>query len=60
MTCCVHNIIMGKMWMEQCGTMEIVSHASGHKATLTFKQARDTPKNLHKVEGYISDKRFYL
>jgi len=51
---------MGKMWMEQCGTMEIVAHASGHKATLTFKQARDTPKNLHKVEGYISDKRFYL
>ncbi|KAF7267101.1 hypothetical protein GWI33_019598 [Rhynchophorus ferrugineus] len=55
-TCCVHNIIMGKMWMEQCGTMEIVSHLSGYKAHLTFKQAGGNSKDLHKVEGYISDK----
>ncbi|ENN76797.1 hypothetical protein YQE_06638, partial [Dendroctonus ponderosae] len=54
-TCCVHNIIMGKMWMEQCGNMEIVSN-SGYKANLTFKQARGSSKNLHRIEGHISDK----
>ncbi|XP_066152873.1 oxysterol-binding protein-related protein 2 [Euwallacea fornicatus] len=55
-TCCVHNIIMGKMWMEQCGTMEIIGHTTGYKATLNFKQARGSSKNLHKVEGFITDK----
>ncbi|XP_050314790.1 oxysterol-binding protein-related protein 2 [Anthonomus grandis grandis] len=55
-TCCVHNIIMGKMWMEQCGNMEIISHGSTYKANLTFKQAGGSSKNLHRVEGYISDK----
>ncbi|CAG9759335.1 unnamed protein product [Ceutorhynchus assimilis] len=54
--CCVHNIIMGKMWMEQCGTMEIVSHLSGYRANLTFKQAGESSKNLHRVEGYIANK----
>ncbi|XP_066247528.1 oxysterol-binding protein-related protein 2 [Euwallacea similis] len=55
-TCCVHNIIMGKMWMEQCGTMEIIGHNTGYKAILTFKQARGSSKNLHRVEGFITDK----
>lgn len=55
-TCCVHNIIMGKMWIEQYGNMEIVSHSSSYKAHLTFKQASGSSKNLHRVEGYISDK----
>ncbi|KAL1493237.1 hypothetical protein ABEB36_011329 [Hypothenemus hampei] len=55
-TCCVHNIIVGKMWMEQCGNMEITAHSSGYRANLTFKQARGSSKNLHRVEGHISDK----
>uniref|UniRef100_A0A452HNE9 Oxysterol-binding protein n=2 Tax=Gopherus agassizii TaxID=38772 RepID=A0A452HNE9_9SAUR len=25
-TCCVHNIIIGKLWIEQYGTIEIVNH----------------------------------
>lgn len=24
--CCVHNIILGKLWIEQYGTVEIVNH----------------------------------
>lgn len=25
-TCCVHNVIIGKLWLEQYGTVEIVNH----------------------------------
>ena len=24
--CCVHNVILGKLWIEQYGTVEIVNH----------------------------------
>lgn len=56
--CCVHNIIVGKLWIEQYGTMEVVSHEHGLKATLTFKSAGAGNKDLHRVEGYISDRRW--
>ncbi|CAG9855398.1 unnamed protein product [Phyllotreta striolata] len=56
--CCVHNIIVGKLWMEQVGNMEITSFASGLKAQLTFKQAggNSNSKDLHRVEGFLYDK----
>ncbi|RZF34644.1 hypothetical protein LSTR_LSTR012726 [Laodelphax striatellus] len=54
--CCVHNIIVGKLWIEQYGTMEIVNHSTGHKAILTFKPAGWFSKDLHRVEGFIMDK----
>lgn len=25
-TCCVHNIIVGKLWIEQYGNVEITNH----------------------------------
>ena len=25
-TCCVHNVIIGKLWIEQYGTVEILNH----------------------------------
>ncbi|OWK03426.1 OSBPL2 [Cervus elaphus hippelaphus] len=27
-TCCVHNVIIGKLWIEQYGTVEILNHSS--------------------------------
>lgn len=42
--------------MEQYGNMEIVNHAKGYKANLTFKPAGSNSKDLHRVEGYIQDK----
>ncbi|XP_022915451.1 oxysterol-binding protein-related protein 1 [Onthophagus taurus] len=54
--CCVHNIIVGKLWMEQYGNMEITNHSNGLKACLTFKPAGVHSKDIHKVEGYIQDK----
>ncbi|CAB3386943.1 Hypothetical predicted protein [Cloeon dipterum] len=55
--CYVHNIIVGKLWMEQSGSMEIVNHRTGHRATLTFKPAGWFSKELHRVEGYITDNK---
>lgn len=25
-TCCVHNIIVGQLWIEQYGNMEVINH----------------------------------
>ncbi|KDR22529.1 Oxysterol-binding protein-related protein 1 [Zootermopsis nevadensis] len=54
--CCVHNIIVGKLWMEQYGTMEVTNHVTGLRAILTFKPAGWFSKDLHRVEGFITDK----
>ncbi|BES91879.1 Oxysterol-Hypothetical protein protein [Nesidiocoris tenuis] len=54
--CCVHNIIVGKLWIEQYGTMEIVNHVTGLRAVLNFKPAGWFSKDLHRVEGFIMDK----
>lgn len=56
--CCVHNVIVGKLWMEQYGTMEVVNNQNGLKAVLTFKPAGYGSKDLHRVEGYIMDRKY--
>ncbi|XP_069906480.1 oxysterol-binding protein-related protein 1 isoform X6 [Oryctolagus cuniculus] len=55
-TCCVHNIIVGKLWIEQYGSVEITNHKTGDKCVLNFKPCGLFGKELHKVEGYIQDK----
>uniref|UniRef100_A0A4W3J985 Oxysterol-binding protein n=1 Tax=Callorhinchus milii TaxID=7868 RepID=A0A4W3J985_CALMI len=55
-TCCVHNIIIGKLWIEQYGTVEIINHSTGEKCVLQFKSCGLFGKELHRVEGYIQDK----
>ncbi|XP_064409679.1 oxysterol-binding protein-related protein 1 isoform X3 [Latimeria chalumnae] len=55
-TCCVHNIIVGKLWIEQYGNVEITNHKTGEKCVLGFKPCGLFGKELHKVEGYIQDK----
>lgn len=55
-TCCVHNIIVGQLWIEQYGNVELINHRSGEKCFLTFKPCGFFGKELHKVEGYILDK----
>ncbi|XP_071441573.1 oxysterol-binding protein-related protein 1-like isoform X2 [Hetaerina americana] len=54
--CCVHNIIVGKLWIEQYGTMEVINQKTGHRAILTFKPAGWYSKDLHRVEGFVTDK----
>ncbi|GAB1301458.1 Oxysterol-binding protein-related protein 1 [Apodemus speciosus] len=55
-TCCVHNIIVGKLWIEQYGNVEIINHKTGDKCVLNFKPCGLFGKELHRVEGYIQDK----
>jgi len=56
--CVVHNIVVGSLWMEHTGTMEILCHQTGLKAVLSFKPggwfSGDT--DLHCVEGFIIDR----
>ncbi|KAL7875634.1 hypothetical protein AOLI_G00105970 [Acnodon oligacanthus] len=55
-TCCVHNIIVGQLWIEQYGNVEVINHKTGERCSLTFKSCGLFGKELHKVEGYILDK----
>ncbi|XP_030631614.1 oxysterol-binding protein-related protein 1 isoform X2 [Chanos chanos] len=55
-TCCVHNIIVGELWIEQYGNVEVINHKTGERCSLTFKRCGVFGKELHKVEGYIFDK----
>ncbi|XP_077583515.1 oxysterol-binding protein-related protein 2-like [Stigmatopora nigra] len=54
--CCIHNVIIGKLWIEQYGTVEIVNHSTGEKCVLNFKPCGMFGKEMHKVEGYIQDR----
>ncbi|KAG9474562.1 hypothetical protein GDO78_004710 [Eleutherodactylus coqui] len=56
-TCCVHNVIIGKLWIEQYGVVEIINHSTGDKCVLNFKPCGLFGKELHRVEGYIQDKK---
>lgn len=60
--CCVHNIIVGRLWMEQYGNMEVICHTRagtpGLRAQLVFKPAGWASKDLHRVEGFIVDKKY--
>ncbi|XP_054870234.1 oxysterol-binding protein-related protein 1-like isoform X3 [Amphiprion ocellaris] len=55
-TCCVHNIIVGQLWIEQYGNVEVINHRTGERCSMTFKPCGLFGKELHKVEGYILDK----
>lgn len=55
-TCCVHNIIVGQLWIEQYGNVEVINHKTGERCYLNFIPCGLFGKELHKVEGYILDK----
>ena len=49
--------LVGSLWMEHTGTMEITSHSTGLKAVLSFKPGGwfSGTSDLHCVEGFIID-----
>lgn len=51
--CCVHNIVIGKLWFEQYGLMEIVNHTRDIRANINFKSAGWFGKDLNRLEGFI-------
>lgn len=60
MNCVVHNVVVGKIWVEHKGTLEVLNHKLGLRAVITFKAAGRGARDLHKVEGFIIDKKFVI
>lgn len=54
-TCTIHNIVVGRLWFEYHGTMEIINHSNKIRAIVNFKPYSSSTKELHKVEGCIYD-----
>lgn len=56
---CVHNIIVGQLWIEQLGQIEINNHSTGESCVMHFKPAGWFGRDPNKVEGtiYSSDKK---
>lgn len=50
-TCCVHNIIVGKLWIEQYGNVEIINHKTGDKCVLNFKPCGLLVRNYTKLKA---------
>ncbi|ORX84788.1 hypothetical protein K493DRAFT_291733 [Basidiobolus meristosporus CBS 931.73] len=52
----VNNILIGKIYLENYGDMEIINHRTGEMCILSFKERRwgSSEKNL--VEGVVKDK----
>ncbi|XP_011497275.1 PREDICTED: oxysterol-binding protein-related protein 2 [Ceratosolen solmsi marchali] len=54
--CILHNFLVGQIWMEQQGILEIKQHGGINlKAELCLKTAGWNNKDLHRVEGFIVD-----
>ncbi|XP_077551516.1 oxysterol binding protein [Haemaphysalis longicornis] len=55
-TTVVHNIIVGKLWVDHQGDMEVRNHTTGHAARLKFQPysyfSREPPR---RVMGLVSD-----
>ncbi|XP_061626528.1 oxysterol-binding protein 1-like isoform X2 [Phyllopteryx taeniolatus] len=56
-TTTVHNIIVGKLWIDQSGEIDVVNHKTGDRCHLKFTPysyfSRDVPR---KVTGVVMDK----
>uniref|UniRef100_A0A8D2ZG19 Oxysterol-binding protein n=1 Tax=Scophthalmus maximus TaxID=52904 RepID=A0A8D2ZG19_SCOMX len=56
-TTTVHNIIVGKLWIDQSGEIDVVNHRTGDRCHLKFAPysyfSRDVPR---KVTGVVTDK----
>ncbi|KAL1924036.1 uncharacterized protein VTP21DRAFT_7071 [Calcarisporiella thermophila] len=55
-TTCVHNLIVGKPWIDHYGEMSIVNHRTGEKATLNFKARGWRGRDAFEVRGTVQDK----
>ena len=49
----VHNIIMGKMWAEQVGNVNVVNRSTNEKCKIKFQRAGWSKKNLNKIQATI-------
>lgn len=54
-------MLVGQLWMEQLGALDIRQYGGDNlKATLAFKSGTWNGKDLHRVEGFITDQEYVL
>lgn len=53
---CIHNILLGKIYVEHYGTIPIKSMAGGETAKVQFKKAGWFGGHSHEVSGEVHDK----
>ena len=54
---CVHNIIMGKMWMDHVGTVTVTNRSTREKSVVKFHKAGWSKKTLNTISATIYDHR---
>ncbi|CAK8694475.1 unnamed protein product [Clavelina lepadiformis] len=63
-TTTVHNIIVGKLWVDQSGEAEVINHTTGdrckHKYFPYSYFSRDTPRKVSGVVVDKNDKAYYV
>ena len=50
-----HNIIIGGMWIDNYGDLEVTNHATGEKCVLTFKKCGWLGADYRQVHGHCFD-----
>ena len=53
----IHNIILGKMWIEHFGNIEVVNRTKNSRCKVKFHKAGWSKKSLNKIQGTIFDDR---
>jgi len=51
----VHNIIMGRLWIDHYGEFEVVNKSTGEKAKIRMKECGWFSKNWHELDGHVLD-----
>jgi len=51
--CCVHNLIIGKMWIEHYGILHITNLRTGDEAIIEFKKGTFFGGTNYKLQGHI-------
>lgn len=54
-SCVLHNIIVGKLWFEHVGPLEVICNESKIRASLSFKSTGWFGNDLHRFDGTIYD-----
>uniref|UniRef100_A0A7S2ZVD2 PH domain-containing protein n=2 Tax=Rhodosorus marinus TaxID=101924 RepID=A0A7S2ZVD2_9RHOD len=61
-TTCVHNIVFGKMWVENYGDLEFTNHATGDRCLFTLQKSgwKTSKSDVGNVRGVIMDSKKVL
>jgi len=53
---CAHNVIVGWMWIDHFGTLEVANKATGEKASINFTRCGWLGAGRYELSGDITDK----